>query len=208
MAAEHEKIISYLKETYHPDAIITYGSFADGSANENSDFDALVIANHEKTHDASVIDGILLDVFVYPSDLFLTEYDPEEFLQIWDGTIVLDHSGTALRLQKRVLAFIQQTPKKGKEEIRQEIGWCEKMASRTIRDDAEGHFRWHWLLFDSLEVYCDVRGLFYFGPKKALRVMEQTDAEAFQIYSKALKEFKRESLFEWVAYLNRISSGA
>lgn len=39
-----DRIIDYLKETYQPEAIIAYGSFADGSANSNSDFDALVIA--------------------------------------------------------------------------------------------------------------------------------------------------------------------
>ena len=57
-----DKIISYLKETYQPDAIIVYGSFSDGSANKNSDFDALVIASHSKEHDSSVIDGTILDV--------------------------------------------------------------------------------------------------------------------------------------------------
>ena len=41
-----EKIISYLMETYQPDAIITYGSFADNSENMNSDFDALVRAHN------------------------------------------------------------------------------------------------------------------------------------------------------------------
>jgi len=39
-----DKIFAYLKDTYQPDAIIVYGSFADGSATKNSDFDALVIA--------------------------------------------------------------------------------------------------------------------------------------------------------------------
>jgi predicted nucleotidyltransferase len=61
-----EKIIRYLEETYSPDAIIIYGSFADGSANEHSDFDALVMADRDKLHDSSVIDGTILDVFVYP----------------------------------------------------------------------------------------------------------------------------------------------
>ena len=55
-----DRVIEYLKETYQPDAIITYGSFADGTANENSDFDALVIADNKKRHDASVIDSTTL----------------------------------------------------------------------------------------------------------------------------------------------------
>jgi predicted nucleotidyltransferase len=201
-----DRIISYLKETYQPDAIITYGSFTDGSANENSDFDALVIADHEKTHDSSVIDGIILDVFVYPTQMLRSEYDPKEFVQVWDGKIVLDKNGIADRLQKRVLSYVNSLQQKNTDEIRQEIDWCEKMLLRTMRDDPEGHYRWHWLLTDSLEIYIDVKCLHYFGPKKALRHMERTDEEAFGIYSKALEVFERERLSEWVSYLKRISS--
>ena len=47
-----DKLVAYLKDTYQPDAIIAYGSFADGSANKSSDFDTLVIADKEKTHDS------------------------------------------------------------------------------------------------------------------------------------------------------------
>ena len=55
---KRDTIIKYLIETYSPDAIIVYGSFVDGSANEHSDFDALVIANSSKKHDSSVIEDI------------------------------------------------------------------------------------------------------------------------------------------------------
>ena len=136
-----DKIIGYLKQTYRPDAIVIYGSFSDGSANENSDFDALVIAGDIKTHDSSVIDGIILDVFVYPTETFQAAFDPEEFVQIWDGKIVLDKDGTAERLQKRVLDHIERKAPKPTEEILREIGWCEKMALRTMREDAEGRLR-------------------------------------------------------------------
>ena len=200
-----DKILAYLKETYQPDAIIAYGSFADGSANKNSDFDALVIANKGKMHDSSVIDGIVLDVFIYPLDTFQSEYDPEEFVQVWDGNILLDRDSVAACLQKRVLDYIAHIPQKTAEEIEEEISWCEKMLSRTSREDAEGYYRWHWVLFDSLEIYFDVKGLHYYGPKKALRFLEQTDPEAFQIYTKALREFKRESLSAWISHLKRIS---
>ena len=201
-----DKIINYIIETYHPDAVITYGSFADGSANENSDFDALVISSHKKMHDSSVVDGIILDVFIYPIDTFRSEYDPVKFVQIRDGKIILDKSGIADNLQKRVRSYIESLPPKSIDEIQQEIRWCEKMILRTLRDDAEGYYRWHWLLFDSLEIYCDVRRLHYYGPKKALRLMKQTDEEAFRIYSKALKVFERECLSEWISYLKLISS--
>ena len=161
-----DKILAYLKDTYQPDAIITYGSFADGSANKNSDFDALVIADKERMHDSSVIDGIVLDVFIYPPDTFRQNYDPEEFVQVWDGNILLDTNGVAASLQKQVLDYIAHFPRKTAEEISQEVSWCEKMLSRTMREDAEGYYRWHWVLFDSLEIYFDVKGLHYYESRR------------------------------------------
>ena len=38
-------------------------------------------------------------------------------------------------------------------------------------------------------------------PKKTLRLMEKSDAEAFGLYAKALREFDRESLSAWIDYL-------
>lgn len=196
-----EKIVDYLQKTYQPDAIVVYGSFADGSANLNSDFDALIIAGKEKTHDSSVVDGVVLDVFVYPAKTFSTDYDPEEFVQVWDGKIVLDEHGIAGQLKAKVLDYIEHLPKKTATEVAQEVEWCEKMLLRTMREDVEGYYRWHWVLCDSLEIYFDIRGLHYYGPKKTLRLMEKSDAEAFGLYAKALREFDRESLSAWIDYL-------
>lgn len=197
-------VTSYLKSEYDPDAIIIYGSFADGSANENSDFDALVISNDIKKHDSSVIDGTVLDVFVYPADTFASEYDPKEFIQVFDGRIAEDRHGIAESLKKRISDYINNAPEKTKDEIKQEIDWCEKMLSRTVRGDAEGFFRWHWLLTDSLEIYHDIKHIYYFGPKKAIRRMEQNDAESYRIYSRALAEFDRGRLEEWINRLKHL----
>ena len=198
-----ETILNYIEETYRPEAVIVYGSFANGTAGPGSDFDALVIADHGKTHDSSVIDGTVLDVFVYPPEQFRSDYDPEEFVQVWNGKIVLDRNGTAEVLQKRVRDFIRDVPRKSREEILEEILWCEKMLSRAARGDAEGYYRWHWLLADSLEVYSDMKGQYFFGLKKALRTMKESDPEAYGIYAKALREFTYENLSEWIRFLIR-----
>ena len=95
----------------------------------------------------------------------------------------------------------QSRPARTADEIRQAIDWCDKMLARTARRDPEGCYRWHWLLTDSLEIYCDLRELYYRGPKKALRQMEATDGEAFRVYSRALRELDRERLAEWIDLL-------
>ncbi len=133
-----DKIIDYLKKTYQPESIIVYGSFADGSANLNSDFDALIIAGKEKLHDSSFVDGVVLDVFIYPPDQFLSEYDPAEFAQVWDGKIILDKNGMGGWLKKNVLDYIEHIPLKTAKDVSQEIKWCEKMLLRTMRGDVEG----------------------------------------------------------------------
>lgn len=197
----YDEVLKYLVTAYNPDAIIVYGSFADGSANENSDFDALVIAGSPQKHDDSIVGNTVLDVFIYPPEVFQSKYDPEEFVQVHDGKVVLDKDGIAEALKTRVNQYIAQLPTKTTEEVQQEISWCKKMLARTSRGDAEGYYRWHWLLCDSLEIYYDAKGLYYFGPKKSLRTMAEFDKEAFQLYSLALKKFDQEALFRWISYL-------
>ena len=66
-------------------------------------FDALIIAGKEKAHDSSIVDGVVLDVFVYPTETFSADYDPEEVVQVWDGKTVLDEHGIAGQLKAKVL---------------------------------------------------------------------------------------------------------
>ena len=124
-------------------------------------FDALIIAGKEKAHDSSIVDGVVLDVFVYPTERFSADYDPEEFVQVWDGKIVLDEHGIAGQLKAKALDYIEHLPKNTVTEVTQEVEWCEK----------------------------------------TLRLMEKSDAEAFGLYAKALREFDRESLSAWIDYL-------
>lgn len=202
--AMKDAILEYIRKTYDPEAVIVYGSFADGSANAHSDFDALVIAEREAVHDVSVVDGTQLDVFVYPPETFRAEYDPADLVQVYDGEIALDRDGTAARLKEAVRTYVEGFPPKSKEEKMQEVEWCRKMLLRTGRGDAEGYYRWHWLLTDSLEIWCDLRGERYFGPKKTLRRMERDDPEGFRLCAAALKEFSQPTLAAWVEYLEAV----
>lgn len=96
-----DNILMYIREQYHPDAIIVYGSYSSRTNNENSDFDALVICKQgENRHDTSFVDGVQLDVFVY-NRVYLAQLDSmDEIVQIWDGDIVEDTDGIAARLRR------------------------------------------------------------------------------------------------------------
>ena len=200
-----DAILRYIAGRYDPEAVVLYGSYADGTADENSDFDALVIAGRERKHDSSEIDGTVLDVFVYPADTFLSDYDPEEFVQVFGGRIVLDRTGAAGRLMRRVREHVSGMEPKTEDELRRDIAWCEKMLARAFREDAEGYFRLHLLLADSLEIYCGAVKRPYFGPKKSLRSMEQSDPESFAAYSAALREPTRGNLSAWIGRLKTMA---
>ncbi|MBQ1332121.1 MAG: nucleotidyltransferase domain-containing protein [Lachnospiraceae bacterium] len=202
-----DTILEYIRKTYDPDAVIVYGSFADGSESAHSDFDALVIAGDRPVHDSSVVGGIQLDVFVYPPETFRSDCDPADFIQIFDGKILLDRNGDAARLKEKVAAYAESRPLKTAEEKRQEIEWCRKMMLRAGRGDAEGYYRRHWLLIDSLEIWSDLRNQRYFGPKKTLRRMEREDPEGFRLYEAALEEFTQPALAAWVEYLETYADG-
>ena len=199
-----EKIIQYLIDKYSPSVLISYGSFADGSANAGSDYDALLVYDGRECHDGSVIDGTPLDLFCYPTESFSGDYDPEKYLGVFDGKILIDTDSLGQSIKDRVRGFIDSMPKKDTDELRHEIEWCRKMLIRSGRGDAEGFFRWHWVLIDSLEIYFDIIGKRYYGPKKSLRRLCETDGVGFALYEAAMREFTRDTLEKWIAYLESV----
>ena len=143
-----ESILNYLYGTYAPDVLILYGSYADGTAGEGSDFDALVLTDHAPHHDVSIVGGVQLDVWVYPVDYFTADDTLEEIVQISDGVVVHDPQGMGAALRERVTAYMAAKPGKSAEKNAESLAWCCKMLARTARGDAEGLYRWHWLLSD------------------------------------------------------------
>lgn len=201
-----EQIIEYIKQAYNPLSVILYGSYADGTNNLNSDFDALVISDsHEVFHDTSFVNEIQLDVFVYPVSYFDKDYSCEDFVQIFDGKIILDTNDKGKTLKSCVLSYIENRPQKTYAEIQADIDWCVKMYERTKRCDAEGMYRWHWVLVDSLEIFCNSLHHIYPGPKKSLKWMKENHPEAFACYEKALNDFSTESLLNRISYLKNIN---
>ena len=200
-----DRIIEYLKEKYKPIGTIVYGSFSNGTNNQNSDFDALVIYDgDEVVHDNSIVSGIELDVFVYPKSWFEKEYDIQDYIQIFNGTIINDDLSIIHKLKNEVEKQVLSYKPKSKEQNKQSIAWLEKMLKRTSRKDVEGLYRMYWLLVDSLEIYFDLIGKYYFGPKKAIKEMNEIDSKSADIYYNALKDPKENNLTNWVKRLKDI----
>lgn len=202
-----ETIIRYIQQTYRPLSVILYGSYANETNNLNSDFDALVItSDHEQCHDTSYVDGVPLDVFVYPASYFAEDYRCEDFVQIFDGRILTDTDEIGKRLQDRVRSYLESRPPKTEAELQCEVDWCVKMLERTRRADAEGWYRWHWVLIDSLEIFCDIVHHPYLGPKKSIIWMKEHHPCAFECYQKALAHFSIDTLEAWITYIEHLRS--
>lgn len=119
----------------------------------------------------------------------------------FDGRIVTDSSGIGKALQETVRAYLKNRPGKTGAELQADIDWCVKMSARAKRCDCEGLFRWHWLLIDSLDIFCDIMQQPYLGPKKALKWMEKAHPEAFDRYKRALQNLQMDDLDEWIGYI-------
>ncbi|HYD81049.1 MAG TPA: nucleotidyltransferase domain-containing protein [Paucimonas sp.] len=167
--------------------ILLYGSRANGSANEDSDYDIAAFAKGERiVRDARVFGGKYLDAFVYPEQtltapsaeqlhlrgsriLFQRERQAESFLEALDQI----HAAGPESLPADELAAIR--------------AWPAKMLARIGRDDIEGNYRRVWLLTTLLEDYFRLRRLWYQGPKKSLQWLVANDPKAYGAFAAALR---------------------
>ena len=195
--------VAYLQQKYDPLAMILYGSYADGTMDQNSDLDILVITESACCHDMSVIDGVQLDAFVISRDR-LRSIDPADYIQLYDGKVIFRGGYDPSALIAQVRTWVHDQPVKTREQIGSDIRWCEKMLERTRRADPEGFYRWHWVLTESLQIFCDAVGRFYFGPKKSMKWMQSHFPESYEIYRRALSNFDGASLEMWIRHLRRI----
>lgn len=156
--------------------VLLYGSRANGSEDQDSDCDIAAFAPREDTgRDTRVVDGVFLDVFVYP-ELVLLQQPASEFLKLRQSVVLVQRAQEADRfLQGLQALFAQGPPALPADEARARRSWAWKMVARMERGDAEGHYRRAWLLTSLLEDYFALRGLWYEGPKKALQCLGERD---------------------------------
>jgi hypothetical protein len=112
--------------------------------------------------------------------------DPE-LLRLLPARILVDQRGFAKRLIERVIVLDQQGPPplpEGEGEMLRV--WHAKMLTRIARGDLESKYRQVELLFQALENYFKLRGLWYRGPKVGLPWLEGHDPETHAAFVRAL----------------------
>lgn len=179
-------IIEYLIEEYSCHSIILYGSFANGSYTDESDIDLICFSdNQKKENDTTAHNDRQLDAWIYNTE---TMDDANQFLHIRGGEILLDKKKKCVDFLKEIDKVFVKGPKqltvKEKDFLKD---WLRKMVRRAKKGDIEGNFRYHWMLTDALEIYFDIKGVWYLGPKKSLQWLCENDKEAYERFDNALR---------------------
>ena len=182
-----EDVYRYLVDTYSPKAVLFMGSYMDGTADEFSDFDCVIIVpSKTQARDESVIDGVMLDCDIYSVEEVLTEEPTTNALKCHDAEIVLD-DGIGMIFKAKVKLKLEEIRVTTPEEKNQIRSWMEKTSKRSFMADDNGNFRAVMLLWESLPYYFMLRDLDYFGGKKAIRYLKVNDSKGYSLLHKALE---------------------
>jgi predicted nucleotidyltransferase len=180
------KIIkNYLIEKYDCHLIILYGSYARNEFDNESDVDIICFSDKiNPENDISIISGRQLDVWIYNSkEMSKTD----QYLRIIDGQIIFDKNNHGIKFLNSINQFYKNGPEKLTDQKKIFLkSWLTKMLSRSKKGDCEGNYRLHWLLIDCLEIYFNLNDLWYLGPKKSLKWLEQNDEETYELFNNAL----------------------
>lgn len=165
-----------LSQRHGVHTVLLYGSRADGTEDQDSDCDIAAFAPREDIgRDVRMLDGIYLDVFIYPESV-LRQQPTMALLKLRQSVVLVQREQEADHfLQGLQALFAQGPPALPADEAGARRSWAWKMMARMERGDAEGHYRRAWLLTSLLEDYFALRGLWYEGPKKALQWLDGHD---------------------------------
>jgi hypothetical protein len=167
--------------------ILLYGSRADGTENEFSDYDIAAFADVPvSTRDTRIVDGKFLDVFVHPEAMLRNP--TKEHLALRGSRIVRQRNVEATDFLAALDIIFRTGPERlPADEIEARRTWVRKMALRMRRSDIEGNFRRVWLLTALLEDYFALRGMWYQGPKRSFQWLQASDLETYAAFEEALK---------------------
>jgi hypothetical protein len=182
-----EQLCDELMSAHAVHTILLYGSRADGSATVDSDYDVAAFGPTDKAFRvARTVGATYLDVFVYPESVLIAP--TEDHLKLRGSHVIVQRGVEAAEFLATLDELFQLGAKPLPADENAVIRvWAHKMLARIKRSDAEGNYRRVWLLTALLEDYFLIRGLWYQGPKKALRWLEEFDVPTHNAMLHALE---------------------
>lgn len=185
LPVEITQAVHYLSKKYPVATVLLYGSYAVNLHTTNSDMDLIVFTNINKaTHETAEFNLHLLDAWVYDKDSINSI---DNYLHIYPFITLRDDFLIARELEKRIVEHRRLIAVKPTDYEKTQLRlWLNKMLQRAREDDIIGQYRYNTLLNDFPELYCRFKGLYYDGPIKTIRIMQENDPSLFDIYSQLL----------------------
>lgn len=165
--------------------MILYGSWARAQATKESDVDLFCIGDNGEYHQRTLYkDERLLDAWCTSVDAMP---DPKDLLHLSSGIVLYQRNDEGTKLMSAINKALEQPPPPmpiwKQETYRQ---WTQKMLRRSRRNDPEGDFRRHWLLFDSLSLWFSLRQIHYPGPKAAVHWLQRNEPITHKAFCQAM----------------------
>ncbi|MCF6137764.1 nucleotidyltransferase domain-containing protein [Alkalihalobacillus berkeleyi] len=150
-----------------------------------------------------MFEGKQLDVWVYNT---CEMKNTDQFIRVNKGKILLNDKRVAENFILEIENVFNNGPRKLSEDEKVFLkGWLKKMYKRSNKGDIEGNYRFFWLLKDSLEIYFELKGLWYLGPRKAFSWLKENDKLAYDLFNNALvKDVNQKEIEQLLNYLNKI----
>jgi len=199
-----QELKKYLIEKYNCHLIILYGSYVIGEFTGESDVDLICFSDKDcPENDTSILSGFQLDAWIYNSEKIK---NIDQYMRALKGKVIYDERNQGKEFLNKIKHEYNKGPKKLNNQQKQFLkDWMKKMYKRSLKDDVEGNFRFHWMLVDSLEIYFNIKGIWYLGPKKALKWLELNDIEAYNILKNVYcKKIKLKSIKELLNLINQL----
>ncbi|MCA1054963.1 nucleotidyltransferase domain-containing protein [Rossellomorea aquimaris] len=190
-----------LMKKYDCHTIILYGSYSRGDFTEESDLDILCFSDavEDDATDVEFFEGKQLDAWIYRTERMDT---PSSFIRVHEGRILLDQRGLARGFLSDIERLFNEGPKKPSKQEREFLQtWLRKMVLRSKKGDLEGNYRRLWALKDSLELYFELQGCWYLGPKKSFNWLEEHDERAYGLFKNAFSDDATQEDYDKLFYL-------
>ena len=182
------KAVAELSKRHNPEFVILYGSIPRGDYNEASDIDVACFCDiPDAINDTQEFEGRRLDSWLYST--LDVDSERDEFLRFVGGQVFHDRNGSGQRFLDEIEKRYKAGPAPlGKEAIHHMEEWSKNMLERSKGSDIEARFRRTWLPCELLEIYFQLRNMWYQGSKQSFKWLSAHDPAAYQAFSECFSE--------------------
>jgi predicted nucleotidyltransferase len=182
------RAINDLTKKHNPEFIILYGSIVRGDYTDVSDIDIACFCKEPAvTKDVRLFEGKKLDCWVYKTE----EINPNKkgFLRFVGGEVFLDENGIGKQFVSELTDFYNAGPEKIKQDASNHlIEWSKNMLVRASGDTIEAKYRKTSLPCALLEIYFELRNMWYLGSKQSFVWLQENDHSTFDLFEKSFSD--------------------